>query len=147
MSVVTRAAGFALIGLLVAGCHLKSTDAVPPDQVGRKAESGAATVIGEETLENYRVTRVEQLLEARVAGVTVRRMGNGEYSVLIRGINAIHGTSQPLFVVDGVPLLDQRSLAAINPADVARIEVLKDAMAASYGVRGAHGVILITTRQ
>ncbi len=140
--------GLAVLGMLVAsGCHLKSTDAPPPDQAARTAESGASSVLDSENLDKRRVTRVEELLEARVAGVSVRRLTNGEYSVVVRGIGALHGDSEPLFVIDGVPLPNQRSLVGVNPADVVRIEVLKDATAASYGVRGANGVILITTRQ
>lgn len=127
------------------GCHLNPEEESP--EPAREASQGANGVLDQEDLENTRVTRFEELLEARVAGVRVRRLANGEFTVQIRGINAFHGSTEPLFVLDGVPVLDTRNLAMINPADVARIEVLKDASAAAYGTRGANGVILITTRR
>jgi TonB-dependent SusC/RagA subfamily outer membrane receptor len=109
---------------------------------------GSVTVTREET---SRVAHFEQLLEGRVPGVEVQRLGGDRYSVRVRGGGSLAGTGDPLFVVDGVPFpvgVSVRDLAAgINPGDVARIDVLKDAMAtATYGMRGANGVILITTR-
>jgi TonB-dependent SusC/RagA subfamily outer membrane receptor len=88
--------------------------------------------------------RFEELLDGRVAGVEVLRRGAG-YDVLVRG-------RAPLFVVDGVPLpAGSRAsdlLRDIDPRDVERVDVLKDAGAtAAYGVRGGGGVILITLRK
>jgi TonB-dependent SusC/RagA subfamily outer membrane receptor len=59
------------------------------------------------------------------------------------------GSSDPLYVIDGMPIAFgmARPLSGINPHDVARINVLKDASAAIYGVRGANGVALITTKR
>jgi TonB-dependent SusC/RagA subfamily outer membrane receptor len=141
-------AGFALLGTLATtGCHLNAGNTPSPEAAARAGQRGATGVLDEGDLDRRRVTRFEELLEARVSGVRVRRLANGEFIVQVRGINAIHGTTQPLFVLDGVPLPDSRSLTGINPADVARIEVLKDASAAAYGARGANGVILITTHR
>jgi TonB-dependent SusC/RagA subfamily outer membrane receptor len=134
-----------LAAVALGGCHSNPEEGSP--EPARDAPRGANGVLDREDLENNRVTRFEELLEARVAGVRVRRLANGEFSVQIRGINSINGSTEPLFVLDGVPLLSTRSLVGINPSDVARIEVLKDATAAAYGTRGANGVILITTRK
>lgn len=94
-------------------------------------------------------TRVEELLQGRVPGVSVRRLPGGRFSVRVRGTNSLLGSGEPLFVIDGVQLLPgSDGVSGVNPRDVARIEVLKDASAtAIYGVRGANGVILIATRK
>jgi TonB-dependent SusC/RagA subfamily outer membrane receptor len=59
-------------------------------------------------------------------------------------VNTINGTSEPLLIVDGVEVMD---ISFLNPRDVASVDVLKDASASIYGVRGAFGVIIITTRK
>ncbi|PAW93650.1 hypothetical protein CKK33_09140 [Mucilaginibacter sp. MD40] len=109
----------------------------------------------------------EQLLQGRVAGVSVTP-ASGEpgagATINIRGASSIRSGSSPLYVVDGVPLDNggtaggydsgagsasaRNPLAFINPADIENISVLKDASSAAiYGSRGANGVILITTRK
>ena len=90
---------------------------------------------------------VAQLFDGRVAGVQVDRTRGGEMMVRIRG-----ATGDPLYVVDGVPYArgsSQRALLSmLNPGDIARVDVLKDAgAAAAYGSRAGNGVILITTRR
>ena len=95
-----------------------------------------------------RVTRIEDLLQGRVAGVVVSRNRAGAPSVRIRGAQSLYGDGEPLFVVDGLPLLSGGPLSGIAPQDIARIDVLKDAGAtAIYGSRGANGVIVITTKR
>lgn len=72
------------------------------------------------------------------AGVTVR----------VRGSNSIVANSEPLYVIDGLPVTQGGSLAGLDASDVASMEVLKDAsQTAIYGARGANGVILITTKR
>jgi len=87
----------------------------------------------------------ESLLQGQASGVTVFTTGQpgGNATVLIRGITS-SGNSTPLILVDGVPDL----MHDINPNDIQSIQVLKDAGAAAiYGVRGANGVIIITTKK
>lgn len=93
-------------------------------------------------------TRIEQILVGRFPGVQVYSTGRG-LAIQIRGATSILGNTQPLFVLDGVPFeTGSEGLLPINPDDVARIEVLKDAASiAEYGVRGSNGVILITTKR
>lgn len=112
----------------------------------------------------------DQLIQGKVAGVQITNNSGapgGEVTIRIRGNNSIRAGNQPLIVVDGVPL-DGRSarpglgglsgglgdlpganpLAFINSADIASIDILKDASAAAiYGSRGANGVILVTTKR
>ena len=69
----------------------------------------------------------------------------GQQRVVIRGLSSIQAVSDPLYVVDGVPMFD---FQFVNPNDIERIEVLKDASAtAIYGARGSQGVILVTTKR
>ena len=94
-------------------------------------------------------SHVEEFLEGRMPGVDVVRQGGG-FRVLIRGMGSITANSEPLYVVDGIPLtsVGRGGMLGISPADVARIDVLKDAgSTAVYGSRGANGVIIITTRR
>lgn len=95
------------------------------------------------------VRQMEELLEGRVPGLMVIREAGG-ISLRIRGQSTILGNYEPLYVLDGMPLQMEpgRGLYWVSPRDIARIEVLKDPSAASmYGVRGANGVVLITTRR
>lgn len=97
-----------------------------------------------------RVARVVDMLEGRVAGLAVIRLPNGEISLRIRGEHSTSGDNEPLLVIDGVPVRGAigAALAGLAPRDIARIDVLKDAgSTAIYGMQGANGVILITTRR
>lgn len=92
--------------------------------------------------------RAEDLLVGRFPGVQVLRTPDGGISVRVRGGSTISGSGEPLYLVDGVEVsvTPGRGLDWLNPADIERIEVLKDATATTmYGMRGANGVILITT--
>ena len=95
--------------------------------------------------------RLEELIEGRAPGVRVIHHRDGSFRLLIRGVSSPSGRNDPLVVIDGTPTSGLRSgsaLTSLNPADVLRIEVLKDAAStAFYGMRGANCVIVITTRQ
>jgi len=99
-----------------------------------------------------------QGIQGRMAGVQVTQNSGapgGNVSIRIRGINSINGSSEPLYVIDGVQFGAGSSdanapspLSQINPNDIESIDVLKDASAtAIYGARGANGVVLITTKR
>ena len=94
---------------------------------------------------------VAQLIEGRVPGVEVVRHPGGDFSLRVRGGTSSFDGGEPLVVVDGTPLLaaggGRSALVDINPADVARIDVLKGAAAAIYGVRGSNGVVVVTLRR
>jgi TonB-dependent SusC/RagA subfamily outer membrane receptor len=95
------------------------------------------------------IGRVEELLVGRFPGVQVLTVRGQGIAVRIRGSSSIYGNQEPLYVLDGVPMAQSPGgLLNINPADVARIEVLKDIGSISmYGIRGANGVVLITTKR
>ncbi len=93
--------------------------------------------------------QVEELLEGRVAGVRVVRSPDGDISLRIWGPSSIYGNGEPLYVLDGMPVnaVPGQGLSWLDPNDIERIEILKDVSdIALYGVRGANGVVLITTR-
>lgn len=91
------------------------------------------------------VTSFEDLVQG-LPGVTVRRLPNGGISLRIRGSSSLSSDAEPLYVINGVPMRGApgEALMGVNPRDITRIDVLKDAGAASiYGSRGANGVVLI----
>ena len=117
----------------------------PREQVG-----GAVQTLSPRELADLTVMRVEELLAGRVAGVRVIPTANGGFLVRIRGISSRTGETEPLYVVDGmiVQVDPSQGLNWLNPGDIERIDVLKDAAETSmYGVRGANGVILIRTKR
>ena len=117
----------------------------------RDRATTSVSTISEKEIATMRVGRVEELLMGRVAGLEVMRDASGDYRLRIRGQRSLLGGDEPLVRVDGMPIGAgglSRALTGVSPSDVARIEVLKDAGAtAFYGLRGANGVILITTRR
>lgn len=109
--------------------------------------TGAISKVTEFDMQAQKAGSALELLEGRVAGVRVLRQ-NGGIAVRVRGPNTIYGGRDPLYVVDGMPIQPgPGGYIGINPRDVASIEVLKDAAStAMYGIRGANGVIVITTK-
>ncbi|SFN49717.1 SusC/RagA family TonB-linked outer membrane protein [Salegentibacter flavus] len=110
--------------------------------------TGSVSIIDDEAFDDRPNTQVGALIQGKAPGVQVVS-GSGKPSsglnIRIRGTNSINASSEPLYVVDGVPTNDTRSL---NPADIESISVLKDASSAAiYGAQGANGVVLITTRK
>ena len=106
-----------------------ATSAVTPDR-----NSGAMTI--------------DELLRGRVAGLQIIAIPNGGYSYKIRGAES---GAEPLFLVDGQeihPSQLENALAGLTREDIRKVEVLKDlASTAMYGMKGAGGVVIITTRK
>ncbi|MFN4144453.1 MAG: SusC/RagA family TonB-linked outer membrane protein [Runella sp.] len=128
-------------------------------QIKRDLTGNIAQVKSRE-IENMPTPSVDAALQGRAAGVFVNS-GSGKLgqavTVRVRGNSSISASSQPLYVVDGVPITaddqsnyggDTNPLADINPNDIESIEILKDASAgAIYGARAANGVVLISTKK
>jgi TonB-dependent SusC/RagA subfamily outer membrane receptor len=101
--------------------------------------------VDNQTLNQVNVATVNQKLQGQVSGVTIGNDNSpgGGAMVRVRGIGSINANS-PLYVVDGVPI--SGNINSINPNDIASVSVLKDpSQTAIYGVRGANGVIVIST--
>ena len=108
--------------------------------------SSAGSVLTDSALSRMRFQRFADVIEGRFPGVRVEHYQNGEIGIRVRGAGSFQGRNEPLYLLDGMEI-QASSLLQINPEDITRIEVIKDAMAAAYGVRGANGVILITTKR
>jgi len=114
----------------------------------RKDLTGAVASVGARDIKDLAVTRVDQALLGKVAGVQVKPV-SGEPGVApqvrIRGIGSISAGAGPLYVVDGYPT---SSIETLNPNDIESMDILKDASAtAIYGSRGSNGVIIINTKR
>jgi TonB-linked SusC/RagA family outer membrane protein len=111
--------------------------------------TGAIATVSSEKIKSVPVTNVTQALQGRVPGVDANmssfRPGAGA-TIRIRGNRSLGATNEPLYVVDGIP--QSYNIDDLNPLDIESMDVLKDASAtAIYGVRGANGVIQITTKK
>ena len=159
MANLLRAPVCGLLVLSAAACsgHRPSSLVDPQDQVAIGYDrvdpedvTGSVGSMTEKDLARVRVSRVEELIRDNFAGVQVIRLRNGDYSFRIRGTRSLMGNNEPLLVINGMPVSQagmRTALAGMSPADIARIDVLKDAgSTAAYGSRGANGVIVITTR-
>lgn len=131
--------------------------------VHREAATGSVSSVKNEQLAQVPATSVDKMLAGKMAGVTITS-GSGQpgstSTIRVRGISSINAGNEPLWVVDGIPVMssDFRQLSNagvgggssstfLNPNDIESITVLKDAAAASvYGSRAANGVILVTTK-
>lgn len=121
--------------------------------------TGSVTKIKGENFQDVAISSFDKFLQGQAAGVQSTTpsglLGEGA-RVRIRGTNSISNSSNPLYVVDGVPYVsdnvslftESSPLADINPSDIASVEILKDgASTAIYGSRAANGVVLITTKR
>lgn len=117
----------------------------------RKSVSTSISSVTAKDIAEKPVTNALQAVQGKMAGVNIQQ-GSGapgdDPQVKIRGVGSIGAGNAPLYVVDGVPLDDANSFGQINPADIATIDVLKDAAAAAiYGSRAGNGVVLVTTKK
>jgi len=121
---------------------------------GSVSRTNLATSVGtvkSEVLKDLPVTGIDQALVAQLAGVSVVQESGepgSNLSFRIRALTAISTSSEPLIVLDGIPLDRGASLSNIDPNTVETVNVLKDAAAAAiYGSRGSNGVVLINTKR
>ena len=133
----------------------------------RKDVTGAIASIKADDIKNIPQTGIDQMLQGKVAGVSVSQNSGepgGGVSVRIRGVTTLQSNNEPLYVIDGVPIdgnsnndiltlagdgeTKMSALSGINPSDILSVDILKDASAAAiYGNRASNGVILITTKK
>ncbi|HYU10763.1 MAG TPA: TonB-dependent receptor plug domain-containing protein [Gemmatimonadales bacterium] len=141
MTIVARAA--LPIALLLAACSHR-TATRHTSRPSRPSE----VVLTAEDIEHSPGQSLEQLLLAKVPGLTMTRAPDGHVVLRLRGSTTFMGDEEPLFVVNGIPLgSNPTNLSAINPHDIDTVKVLRDAAStAGYGVRGTNGVIIIVTK-
>ncbi|MDD7914394.1 SusC/RagA family TonB-linked outer membrane protein [Polaribacter ponticola] len=110
----------------------------------RKDVTGSVSLVGEKTLEALKPIDATTALQGTTSGVAVNLSSGApgaKANILIRGVSS-NTNNQPLTIVDGY----EGDLNSINPNDIESITVLKDAQAAIYGIKGANGVVLVTTK-
>lgn len=114
----------------------------------KKDITGSVSTLDSKVVESRANTQLGALIQGQAAGVQVQTNSgkpSAGFNIRIRGTNSIQASSEPLYVVDGVPTTDTRS---INPNDIDTMTILKDgASTAIYGAQGANGVVLITTKR
>ncbi len=130
--------------------------------IERQAFTGAASTVRADRLGNLPVASVDQALMGAAPGLSVNSSTGtpgAVQQIRIRGVSSVNAGVEPLFVIDGVPVVSGSNAAStatssfgvmanLNPNDIESITVLKDAAAtAPYGARGSNGVIVITTKQ
>ena len=132
---------------------------------GSQRKSDIATAVASVNIKdivNSSSTQTLQALQGKISGVQIIPTDGSLSSGMtfrIRGVNSVTGGTQPLFVIDGVPMPTQQitnedtetvnnPLLGLNPNDIESMEILKDAAAAAiYGAKGANGVVIITTKR
>jgi TonB-dependent starch-binding outer membrane protein SusC len=126
--------------------------------VKKKDATGATTVLSTKDFNKGANVTAENLLNGRIAGVTINTSGapGSGSQIRIRGGSSLFASNDPLIVIDGLPIENNSDknygstsiLASINPSTIESITVLKDASAtAIYGSRASNGVIIITTKK
>lgn len=135
----------------------------------RATLASSVSSIGSDQIENEVLPSIPQAIQGKAGGVQVSQKSGspgGGLSIRVRGTTSINASSDPLYVVDGIPVNSTTNftggsnfnfgggtqginiLSSLNPSDVQSVEVLKDAASSSiYGARAANGVVLITTKK
>ncbi len=147
MSCMKRLVYWAGVLLFVSGCGpslrvpREDTDVNIGYGTVKKSDltTSVATLDMERDTQTKSYSDMYEYLQGRVPGLQV----TPDKRIIIRGIGSINSSTEPLILVDGAEVSD---LSTINPHDVKTVDVLKDGSSSIYGVRGANGVILITTK-
>ena len=154
-----------MITLQVDALRLDELVVIGYGQERRRNVAGATASMAQTQVEELPITSVNQALQGRLTGVqVVQNSGTpgAAITVRVRGASSISGGNEPLYVIDGVPMnqgdfsglttsfggqgID--AISDLNPSEIERIDILKDASAAAiYGSRASNGVVLITTKR
>lgn len=116
--------------------------------VKKRNLTAAVAKMDDKGIKDRPLARAEQALQGQLAGVTVRTVTGepgADQQIRVRGAASVNAGSDPLYVVDGVPM---DNISSLNPSDIQSIEVLKDAASAAiYGSRGSNGVVIVSTKK
>ena len=144
----TASLAFTLALAMACGGGKPKTAAEPRSGSGRSSAGGASAY--EPNARRAQPARMEDLL-AHVPGLTVVRDAGNGIRLRVRDIQSFTGNNDPLLMIDGMTVRQEgvtQALRALNPQDVARVEVVKDpGSLAFYGSAGVFGVVLITTKR
>ncbi|HKW09338.1 MAG TPA: TonB-dependent receptor [Gemmatimonadaceae bacterium] len=156
----TASVSFALRAIAV---QLSEVVSIGYGTSSRRDVTSAVSSVTAADIENKPLAGIESAIQGKMAGVQVTQNagnpGNG-ISIRVRGPASVNAGNQPLYVVDGIPIIqedygqlgmggqDVTSISSLNPDEIESIDVLKDAAAAAiYGSRGSNGVVIITTKR
>lgn len=146
---VTAAKNNYVIELQVDAINMEDVVVVAYGTAKKNSITGSVAIVNTDRIESAKVSNISQALQGTSPGIqSVSSSGQPgtEATIRIRGIGSVNASSDPLYVLDGVPY--SGSINSINPTDIQSISVLKDAASSAlYGSRGANGVIIITTKQ
>lgn len=151
------------VGMISSSIDLDEVVVVGYGMVKKRDMTGSIASIKSDQFLKSRPTSINQSLQGRLAGVNVTKNDGapgGGVSIKIRGANSFYSGTEPLYVVDGIPLItgsnsvqfgndisENNSISFLDPNDIESVEVLKDGSSvAIYGSRGSNGVIMITTK-
>lgn len=152
------------VSMEVSGENLNEVIVIGYGSVRKSDLTASVASVKGDDVRAFPTAGLDQALTARATGINVTQASGapgGGVTVRIRGSNSIQAGSEPLYVVDGIPIYSNNdafstggnrqasnALASINPNDIESVEILKDASGtAIYGSRGANGVVLITTKR
>jgi TonB-dependent SusC/RagA subfamily outer membrane receptor len=113
------------------------------------ALTGSVGLVKAEDIDQTPLASFDQALQGKTSGVQVLQSSGrpgAEAIVRIRGVSTINASTDPLYLIDGVPV-ESDNFAALNPNDIESISIIKDATASIYGSQAANGVILVTTKK
>lgn len=113
-------------------------------------EADDPDVITEDEIHETNAVSLNELIARRSPGVSIEETADGRINAVIRGRNTFTGNESPLYVVDGIPVdpMSDGSLPGVVLSEIEKIEVLKSpAETARWGMRGANGVIMVTTKK
>ncbi|MEP6748841.1 MAG: SusC/RagA family TonB-linked outer membrane protein [Bacteroidota bacterium] len=144
---VSNSSGTVNVSLVATNANLNEVVVVGYGTQKKKEITSAITSVSAEQFNKGNVNDVAQLLQGKVAGLSISRPGgnpNAGFEIRLRGLSTIGAGTSPLVVVDGQIGAD---LNSIDPNDIKSIDVLKDgSSAAIYGTRGSAGVLIVTTK-
>jgi TonB-dependent SusC/RagA subfamily outer membrane receptor len=142
-SLSRSALSVALVSGLAIGCASQGKPSA-------RTEPAKAPSVTSDDIDRSRGQPIEEVLQSKVPGLIVTRTTNGGIAVNIRGSQSFFSGTEPLYVIDGMPVNPGPggALVGVNPYDIDTIKVLKDpSETALYGVRGANGVIVVTMKK
>ncbi len=125
----------------------------------KREVAGSISSVKFDQVENTPIQSFDKVLQGRSPGVQITNGGapGGATQVRVRGIGSINSGNEPLFIIDGLQVVQgawgeagggqENVLASINPNDIVSVDILKDAAASIYGAQAANGVIIITTKR
>ncbi|MCU0437817.1 MAG: SusC/RagA family TonB-linked outer membrane protein [Raineya sp.] len=119
-------------------------------EIATRSYTGSAGIVESKKIENVPIQSFDQILQGRTPGALIQGSSGqpgSRATVLIRGRGSVNSSTDPLYIVDGIPV-DPNFFGTLNPNDFETMNVLKDGPAvAIYGSRGANGVIVVTTKK